>query len=371
MCLFYFYHEDSTMTKKKNVLILCGGRSAEHEVSLQSAKNLIEAIDKTKYALLPVGIHKDGRWYLYEGDDFLVHKDDPKNIALKRSDTPVLLAPWRAEKQLIHLSTGTSLARVDVAFPILHGPFGEDGTVQGLLKLADIPFVGADVLGSAVGMDKDVAKRLLRDAGLPVADFLTYLESERNRISFTEIEKKFGLPVFIKPANLGSSVGISKVAAKEQFDGALDEAFRHDSKVIIENYIEGREIECAVLGNEQLLASVPGEIVAQHEFYSYDAKYIDEHGALLKSPADLPEHIAEKVKEFALRVYRVLCCQGMARVDFFLRQDETLIVSELNTIPGFTKISLYPKLMELSGIPYGSLIDRLLELAIERHRNAK
>ena len=355
------------MVKKLKVLILFGGKSAEHEVSLQSAKNLVEAIDKNKYDVLLVGIDKNGQWHLYEYNNFLENEADPKSISLKQSDSTVVLLPWKAKEQLVNLSTGRAISKVDVVFPILHGPFGEDGTVQGFLKLADLPFVGADVLGSAVGMDKDVAKRLLRDAGLPIAQFLTFFQNERPVIHFEEITAKLGLPLFVKPTNLGSSVGINKVTDRAEFTNALDEAFKYDIKILIEEFIRGREIECSVLGNEDPIASVPGEIVAQHDFYSYDAKYIDESGAILESPAKLPQHLIEKVQQSAIQVYRILCCEGMARVDFFLKENEELVVNEINTIPGFTKISMYPKLFELTGIPYTVLIDRLIQLAVARH----
>jgi D-alanine-D-alanine ligase len=272
---------------------------------------------------------------------------------------------------MIQISPRRALGKVDVAFPILHGPFGEDGTVQGLLKLADVPFVGAGVLGSAVGMDKDVMKRLLRDAEIPIAKFLAFEHAAQEEIHFANIKRVLGLPVFVKPANLGSSVGISKVTHRNQFTGAIREAFRYDNKILIEESIRGREIECSVLGNEHPIASLPGEIITRHDFYSYDAKYIDEKGAQLVIPAELPESITKKIQEFAIRSFKVLCCEGMARMDFFLRNQREIFVNEINTIPGFTKISMYPKLWEASGITYADLIDRLIRLALERFRREK
>jgi D-alanine-D-alanine ligase len=263
------------------------------------------------------------------------------------------------------------LGAIDVVFPVLHGPFGEDGTVQGLFKLANIPFVGAGVLGSAIGMDKDVMKRLLRDAKIPIAKFLVFERPDQNTISFTKVRKALGLPVFVKPANLGSSVGISKVNKKNQFADAVRLAFRYDNKIIIEEGIDGREIECSVLGNEKPVASLPGEIVVQHDFYSYHAKYLDDQGARLEIPARLPKNIVKKIQQTAVQAYRVLCCEGMARVDFFLRPNGQVLVNEINTIPGFTKISMYPKMWDASGLSYSRLIDRLITLALERARKEK
>ena len=352
--------------KKKRVGILFGGKSAEHEVSLQSAVNVVEAIDKEKYEVVLIGIDKTGQWSL---NDALLLEADPSRLpAITKGDTgdSVTLVQSGAGHQLVRTSDNQPLAPVDVIFPVLHGPFGEDGTVQGLLKLADVPFVGASVLGSAVAMDTAVMKRLFRDAGIPTPRFLAFEKFRASEIDFDEVVKHLGIPFFVKPANLGSSVGVSKVNDSGDFAGAIKEGFQYDSKVLIEAFIEGREIECSVLGNEHPVASVPGEIVPQHEFYSYEAKYLDEHGALLKIPAELPEAVVREVQDLAVRSFRVLCCEGMARVDFFLRGEGEVLVNESNTIPGFTRISMYPKLWEASGISYTELIDRLIRLALER-----
>jgi len=242
---------------------------------------------------------------------------------------------------------------------------GEDGTVQGLLKLAEIPFVGAGVLGSAVGMDKDVMKRLLRDAGVPIGAFLV-LRSHDALPCFAAVCAALGAPFFVKPANMGSSVGVSKVQREVEFEPALREAFRYDTKVVLEEFIAGRELECAVLGNEAPLASVPGEIISTHEFYSYSAKYLDEHGAALEIPAKLSPRLVKVVQELAVKTFTTLCAEGLSRVDFFLKADESVIVNEINTMPGFTRVSMYPKLWEASGISYTKLISRLIELAIAR-----
>jgi D-alanine-D-alanine ligase len=354
------------MERKLRVGIIFGGKSAEHEVSLQSAKNIIEAIDKSKYEVLLMGIDKKGRWHLNDDSTFLLNGDNPKLIQLNRSNEGVALVPGETSNQVMNASSWQSVGAVDIAFPVLHGPLGEDGTVQGLLKLANIPFVGASVLGSAVSMDKDVAKRLLRDAGISIAKFVTYQRSSMGNIHFEDVQRELSLPFFVKPANLGSSVGVRKVNDLSEFDQAIHEAFQYDNKILIEEFIQGREIECSVLGNDHPVASVPGEILPQHDFYSYEAKYIDESGAALDIPASLPNDIVSKLQETAIKAFKTLCCEGMARVDFFLKEDGEIIVNEINTIPGFTKISMYPKLWQASGLSYKELINKLLDLALER-----
>lgn len=357
------------MAKRKiRVGILFGGQSAEHEVSLQSAKNVIASLDRMKYEPVLIGVGKDGKWHLQNESSFLLNSENPKLITLHKISKSVSLTPWKSEENI--QSGVTGIGGIDVVFPVLHGPLGEDGTMQGLLKLAHIPFVGASVLGSAVGMDKDVMKRLLKASGIPVADFLSFRDFERKSLRFETIRKKLGLPFFVKPANLGSSVGVSKVHSRKEFAKAIDDAFLYDSKILIEKFIQGREIECAVLGNDKPVASIAGEVVPlRHEFYSYDAKYIDENGAKLIIPVDLPDEILKNVQNLAIKAFQVLCCEGMARVDFFLAKQNTLYVNEINTIPGFTKISMYPKLWEASGLSYAKLIDKLIQLAIERYEN--
>jgi len=260
--------------------------------------------------------------------------------------------------------------KVDVAFLALHGPGGEDGTVQGFLKLANIPFVGSSVLGSAVGMDKDVMKRLLRDSGIPIGKFLTVADSSELP-SFSEIGNSLGVPFFVKPANMGSSVGVSKVHDESSYFAATKLAFSFDLKIVIEEFVEGRELECSVLGNRNPIASVVGEIVPNHDFYSYDAKYLDENGAKLAIPANIPDEVALRAREIALKTFRVLSAEGLGRVDMFLRFNGEIVVNEINTIPGFTKISMYPKLWEASGLSYGDRIDRLIQLALERFAREK
>jgi D-alanine-D-alanine ligase len=354
------------MADKIKVGVVFGGKSAEHEVSLQSAKNVIEAIDKKKYEVVLIGIDQKGKWYLNEDTNYLLNASDPRLIRLYHTDEEVGLIPGEESNQLMNVSKYRRIGNINVIFPVLHGPFGEDGTIQGLLKLANIPFVGASVLGSAIGMDKDVMKRLLRDAGMPIAKFQAFTRSSIDDIEFDFIRDQLGSPVFVKPANLGSSVGVSKVSDENSFNKAIQYAFEYDNKILIEEYIEGREIECSVMGNENPTASVPGEVLPQHEFYSYEAKYIDENGAILEIPANLPDDVVKNVQEYAIKAFKVLCCEGMARVDMFLKNDNRVILNEINTIPGFTKISMYPKLWEASGITYTELIDRLIQLAIER-----
>jgi D-alanine-D-alanine ligase len=359
------------MSKKIRVGILFGGRSAEHEVSLQSAKNIIGTIDTNKYEVVLIAIDKKGRWHLNEESRFLLPTTQSELPELPESGENLALVPGKQDEQLVAVSGQQRLGSLDVIFPVLHGPFGEDGTVQGLLKLANIAFVGAGVLGSAIGMDKDVMKRLLRDAGIPIARFIVASKYSSKEIGFDYARDQLGLPLFIKPANLGSSVGIHKVKNRHGFEDALRDAFNYDNKILIEECIDGREMECSVLGNDDPIASVPGEILPRHEFYSYEAKYLDENGAVLEIPAKLPLEISERIRQLAIKTFSALCCAGMARVDFFLRNENEIIVNEINTIPGFTRISMYPKLWEATGISYSELIDKLIELAIERFEREK
>jgi D-alanine-D-alanine ligase len=380
------------MNRKIIVGIVFGGKSAEHEVSLQSAKNVFDAMDRDKYEPVLIGIDKSGRWLLNDSERFLAGGAVPGSgiAALVPGPGPACTekggrdcsvedpnstgSPQTGRGRIVNLSVpgGTRGGEIalDVVFPILHGPFGEDGTVQGFLKLADLPFVGAGVLGSAVGMDKDVMKRLLRDGGVPIGRYRV-LRSREKLPDFTVLTEELGLPLFIKPANMGSSVGVSKVRTGEEFAAAVSNAFEYDAKIVIEEYIQGRELECSILGNEEPMASLPGEIIPSHDFYSYEAKYLDEKGASLEIPARLsPEKTAE-IQKLAIQTFRVLCCEGLARVDFFMKADGTILVNEINTMPGFTKISMYPKLWEASGIPYARLIDKLIELALCRFEKEK
>ena len=348
--------------RKIRVAIIFGGKSAEHEVSLQSAKNVVDAIDKDKYDVTLVGIDKNGRWHKNDAS-FLLNATNPRLIKLNNKNSIAVVPAPNNSSQLVSLETQES-AIIDVAFPILHGPFGEDGTIQGLLKLAGIPFVGSSVLGSAVGMDKDVMKRLFRQANLLTPNCIVL--HRKDKPSFRQIRKTLGSPLFIKPANMGSSVGVSKATNKSEFDKAVREAFKFDAKVLVEECITGREIECAILGNDNPTASVPGEVLPSHDFYSYEAKYMDENGAVLEIPARLTAQKTKEVRAIAVKAFEVLCLEGMARVDLFLTKNGKVYVNEANTIPGFTKISMYPKLWEASGISYSKLIDKLIGLALDR-----
>ena len=359
------------MAKKIRVGIVFGGRSAEHGVSLQSAKNIIDAIDTNKYEVVLIGIDKKGQWHLNEESRFLLPITKSGLPELPITGENLALVPGKQNNQVVAISGEQTLGSLDVIFPVLHGPFGEDGTIQGLLKLANIAFVGAGVLGSAIGMDKDVMKRLLRDAGIPVVRFIVANKYSPKEIDFDDARGQLGLPLFVKPANLGSSVGIHKVRDRDEFERAVRDALNYDDKVLIEECINGREIECSVLGNDNPIASVPGEILPRHEFYSYEAKYLDENGAVLEIPAKLSSETLERIRQLAIRTFTVLCCEGMARIDFFLRNSDEIIVNEINTIPGFTRISMYPKLWEATGISYSELIDRLIQLAIERFAREK
>jgi D-alanine-D-alanine ligase len=353
--------------KRIRVGVLFGGRSGEHEVSLTSAASVIQALDPAKYEVAPIGISREGRWHMGSG------RPGPLSDVLKKGQVIIPSADPSGPK--FFARSGRSAAgrvrTVDVIFPVLHGTFGEDGTLQGLLELAGIPYVGAGVLGSAAGMDKDVMKRLFRDAGLPVVEWVLVLRSEWKQSPARLrklIETKLGYPLFVKPANLGSSVGISKVHNRRELAPAIDLAAGYDRRVIVEKGLDARELECSVLGNDSPQASVPGEIVPLNEFYDYESKYVKE-GSELHIPARLTRAEARSIKDLALRAFRAVDCAGMARVDFLLdRPSGTLYVNEVNTIPGFTPISMYPKLWEASGLPYPELLDRLIQLALDRHR---
>ena len=339
------------MSTKIKVAVLFGGKSAEHEVSLASAKNVLNAIDRNKYDVSEIKIDKKGKWWI--------------------NNIPVLLTQNFGEGEIINQNTGDILATIDVLYPVLHGPYGEDGTIQGFAKLAGLPCVGPGLLASSVCMDKDLAKRLLRDAGIEISDFVTIRKSKPNEYSYEDIVKKLGSDLFVKPANMGSSVGVSFADTEEKFTEALKDAFLYDDKVIIEEKIVGREIECAVLGNDFPKSSVPGEIIPTKSFYSYESKYLDEDDARLDVPANLPQELIEPIKEIAVRTYQCLECKGMARVDMFLTPGNQMIINEVNTLPGFTKISMYPKLWDYSGIPQTELVDQLIQLAIEEFDNQK
>jgi D-alanine-D-alanine ligase len=360
------------MKRKIRVGVLFGGKSGEHEVALLSAQNVIAALDRDKYEITLIGIDKQGSWVLCEEAKYLLNGEDPKKIALRPMQSPVSLVARESEPHLVSLTEPSEPKPLDVVFPVLHGPYGEDGTVQGLLKLADIAFVGASVLGSAIGMDKDVMKRLLRDAGIPTAKFKVIYKADRENLQFEEIVKELGCPLFIKPANLGSSVGVTKVKNLSDWNRGIELAFQYDEKILIEEAIVGREIECGLLGNDNPIASLPGEVImTKCEFHTYESKYFDDAGTQFIVPADLPQDIVEKIQKVAIDTYKALCCEGLARVDCFLTPTDEIKVLEINTIPGFTSLSAYPTLWKASGWELSAIVDRLIELAIERKQREK
>jgi D-alanine-D-alanine ligase len=355
----------TTEKKRLRVGVLFGGRSGEHEVSLASAATVIRSLDPEKYEAVPIGISKDGHWLVGSGASKLLPE------VLKTGQRMVLPADPNASALIPLDGSRAGSLRVDVVFPVLHGTFGEDGTVQGLLELAGLPYVGAGVLGSAIGMDKDVQKRLCKEAKIPVVPWLAVNRKdwEREPVRMCrEIEKKFSYPVFVKPATLGSSVGMTKVHTAQELGPALNLAAEFAQKIMVERAIKGREIEVSVLGNDDPRASVPGEILPHREFYDYAAKYLEE-GTRTEIPAKLSAAQTIRFQEYAVRAFRLLELGGMARVDFFLEhRTRKIYLNEVNTIPGFTSISMYPKMWEASGISYRELVDRLIELAFEQHR---
>ncbi len=344
------------------IAILFGGRSSEHDVSVMSATNVMRALDPVKYDAIPVFVTREGRWLLSRFDGCMLDKPE--------GGTELTLLPGGEGRLLALPDDGApqELPRIDALFPVLHGLYGEDGSVQGLAEVARVPLVGCGILGSAVALDKDIAKRLLIAAGVPVARALTIHEGQPP--TFAELQEALGVPVFVKPARQGSSVGVSKVADAAQYEAALAEGFRHDRKLLAEEFIRGREVECSVLEHPtgELFVSRPGEIAPaeSHGFYSYDAKYVDADGAVVRVPADLPVEVEERVRRTAAVAFRALGCDGMARVDFFVTPDMDFLVNEVNTIPGFTDISMYPKAMAASGVAYAELLDRLVAHGLAR-----
>ena len=359
------------MTNRKiRVGVIFGGKSAEHEVSLNSAQNVMRALDKSKYEVVPIGISKEGQWLL-RGDPLAALTGGQASLPQLLESGYQIVDDLSTGREVIPGSHAASLPDVDVIFPVLHGPFGEDGTVQGLLELADIPYVGAGVMSSAVGMDKAAMKDLFRSHALPTPKYIVVMRHEWERTpdqAAGRVAREIGYPCFVKPANMGSSVGVNKAHHADELAHALSDAALYDRKLLVEYAVpHAREIECSVLGNDEPIASVPGEIVPGHEFYDYGAKYLDDSSALL-IPAPIESALAQRVRELSIKAFLALDCAGMARVDFLLARDMgELYLSEVNTIPGFTRISMYPKLWEASGVSYSELIDRLIQLALERH----
>ena len=339
---------------KKRVGVLYGGRSVEHDISLLSAKNIYQNIDRDKFDVTLLGIDKLGRWFLMDSIDQPIGAGKPLQLVLDA-----------AHPSLSYQNTKVEL---DIVFPVLHGTDGEDGSIQGLFQTVSLPYVGSGVLGSAAAMDKLLSKRVMQSAGLPVAQFLDYSIEEIDEISFKKVSEYLGLPIIIKPVNLGSSVGVSKVSNEAEFKAALADAFKYDNAILIEEFIEAREVECGILGNINPLASVAGEVILsnKYSFYSFTAKYEDPDSAEITIPAELPDEVHTNIKKLSLEAYKLLNCKDLSRIDLFVRENGEVLINEINTIPGFTNISMYPSLMRHEGIAYKELITRLLEMALAR-----
>ncbi len=359
--------------KKTRVVVLFGGRSAEHEVSIMSARNVIAALPKDKYEVIPIAVDKEGMFLPPEAAPKILASADLATPLEKMKNTALVLV--RGDKGAVitsPLGGGESIG-VDVILPIMHGPFGEDGAVQGLARMANIPVVGCDVLGSAINMDKDVTKRLLRDGGINISEYILIYKYNKDQWSYEKIAKTLGDIFYMKPANMGSSVGVARIKSAREFDEALKNALKYDTKILCEEEIIGEEMECAVISHDDIIeTSVIGRIVTSksHDFYDYNSKYIDESGATLEMPAKIDKKLEERIRETAARAFEITCCEGMARVDFFYDPvNDKLYINELNTIPGFTNISMFPKLWELSGIANDNLLEMLIEDAIRRHQD--
>lgn len=356
------------MSTKTKVAMVFGGKSPEHNISILSCKNIYNAIDKDLYELVLVYIDRKGIWHFCPEGMVLTDGDNPKTVQFSGALTPVYFSQNTDEKCLVDVKTAEILAKIDVFYPVLHGNFGEDGSVQGLAKLANLPCVGCGILGSAVGMDKDIAKRVLRDGGIGIAPFVTLRKGFSDQTSYQQVANQLGNELFIKPATLGSSVGVSFVDNQEDYDIAMKLAFDYDTKVLVESKMKGREIECAVMGNETIEASGIGEVLPKTAWYTFENKYVDDDGAKIAIPADLTPEQAEKARQVAIETYRLLECRGLTRVDMFLLEDDEVIINEINTLPGFTKISMYPKLWAQAGLAYTQLITKLITLAEEEHK---
>lgn len=350
------------MNKKLKVALLFGGKSVEHTISVRSATNIAQNIDRSKFDVVLIGIDQNGKWHLNEDTSGDIKKGPGLALIL---DTQC--------NRLLNVDTNESLGQIDMVFPVLHGTDGEDGSVQGLLKAACIPFVGTGVLGSAISMDKLVSKRLLKEAGIPVSRYLSYSFEERASLDYSYISTYLGGDFMAKAGGLGSSVGISKVTGPANFKAAVKDAFNYDERIIFEEFISGRELECAVMGNAQAQASYPGEIIIKgnYDFYTYDAKYTDKDAVALIVPAEISDGVAESIKALSIKAYKALQCEDFARVDLFLKQDGSIIINEINTIPGFTSASMFPMLWENEGINYSNLITKLITLACERFEETK
>ena len=349
------------MTRKLNVALLYGGRSVEHEISIRSAKNVFQHIDKEKFNVILIGIDKKGVWYLTDQVDQVI--DTTQEVALRLNAVSPMLINEKFKEQIA----------VDLAFPVLHGTDGEDGSIQGLFTAMDIPIVGSGVLGSSAAMDKIISKKLLSESNIPSAKYLDFTIEQKEGITYEQIERKLGVPFIIKSAALGSSVGVSKVSSEGDFLPALDESFKYDNRVIIEEFVEGRELECSVIGNKKQKASMPGEIVLvkEYDFYTYTAKYIDKDAIEIKLPAELNADVIDKIRQLAIEAFNALRCEDFARVDLFLTKKGEILVNEINTIPGFTSASMFPMMWQQMGMSYTELISELINMCLERDKEMK
>lgn len=357
---------------KLNIWIIMWWKTPEHKISLLSGKSIIENISKDKYNVLIIWVDTDWKWYLMDSNDFLLNTTDPTKICLSENKIPILLdyASWNW--RIIWLTSDLNL-KIDVAFPIIHWNYGEDWSIQWLLKLADIPFVWSGVLGCSVWLDKEMTKRILRDNDIPVSDFLIFNKEDKSKIDFESIVNKLWLPFFIKSANTWSSVGVHKVFSNNELKLAIEDSFKYDNKILCERYIKWREIEVSILWYWEIQASLPWEIVVWnwHEFYSYQAKYIDENWAKVLAPVNLPNSITKRIQQIAINTFKAVWCEWYARVDVFMQENWSVFVNEINTIPWFTKISMYPKLWQVTGLDYPNLLEKLIELAIQRYNDQK
>ncbi len=369
------------MSHKKRVAVIFGGQSSEHEVSRISAESVIKNINRDKYEVAMIGITKDGRWMSYDGPVEKLGTGEWQAIAEKKALTgaqensnEIVPSGANARSILAYSGAESEKGKIDVIFPVLHGCNGEDGTIQGLFELAGVPYVGAGVLGSALGMDKAYAKIIFEKEGLPQGKYLVFGRKQLSRETeavLDQVEAVLEYPCFVKPSNAGSSVGVSKAHDRKELLAALELAAKHDRRILVEEFINGREIECAVLGNDDPIASTVGEVIPCNEFYDYKAKYFDDRSKTV-IPADLPANTISEIRAYAVRAFKSLDCSGLSRVDFFVHKETGAVyINEINTLPGFTSISMYPKLWEASGIPYGELIERLIDLAVERYEDSE
>jgi len=357
------------MKKLKNIAILMGGKSSEHEISMISGRNIFENIDRTLYNTILIGIDINGRWVLIDQKDFIQSPNRYKTLKSDNTKKGISIN-LGSDQPFFDQDSNMSLGKIDVIFPVLHGSYGEDGSVQGLFRLVNIPYVGCDIVGSAINIDKEIMKKILKEAKIKSAKYIAFHINDRHKITFEYVSKKLGLPLILKPSSCGSSVGVHKVNSKDEFEKALSDTFLYDNKILFEEFVIGQEVECAVMGNNKIKATTPGEVITnkKYNFYDYEAKYMDPNGAEILIPAKLDVKITNKVRKHSIKAYKALYAQGLSRVDSFVKKDGTVLLNEINTLPGFTSISMFPKLWGYEGISYSVLIKKLIDLAIDRQK---